>query len=217
MCHLLLSTGVGASLTTWDSSPWCISRSYCYSLQNYGMVLSREVHPRDMLWDPEVQQLTPHFSKLAAGLTAGKHQKELWFCNYTPRRPCISVQRVHNTQAEHKGHKCPHGGGTRASFKKRGLTVLSSPDPTWYQHWCVSQHITFHSLLSLFWLFFFFLSPTILYWFKSVQANEIGGVITTCVCTNWQTCIFRWSKKEWQRQPSKSMLGNTGTAKYTVI
>lgn len=65
--------------------------------------------------------------------------------------------------------------------------------------------------------FFLFLSPTILYWFKSVQANEIGGGTTTCVWTNCQTCIFKWSKKEWQRQPAKTVLGNRGIAKYTVI
>lgn len=112
--------------------------------------------PEIMFWGPEVQQLTPHFSKFAASLTDGKHQNKKWFCNYTPRKPCISIQRTHNTQAEHKGHLCPHGGSTWTSFKKKGLTVLSTSDPTWYQHWCVSQHVTFHILLNLFWPFFLF-------------------------------------------------------------
>lgn len=101
--------------------------SYCHSLQSYGMVLPPEVHPRDVFWDPEVQQLTTHFPKFAASLTDGKHQKKLWFCNYTPRRPCISVQRVHNTQAEHKGHKWPRGG-TWTSFKMKSLPLLIQRD-----------------------------------------------------------------------------------------
>lgn len=137
--------------------------SYCYSLQNYGcgVLLPPEMHPRDTFWDPEVQPWTPHFSEFAASLTDGKHQKKWWFCNYIPRKPCISIQRVHKTQAEHKGHLCPHGGGTWTSFKKRGLTLLSTPDATQYQHWCVSQHVTFHhGLLNLFWPFFLFLSPS---------------------------------------------------------
>lgn len=178
------------------------------------MLLAPEVHPRDMFWDLEVQQLTPHFSKFAAGLTNGKHQKKLWFCNYIPRKPCISIQGVHSTQAEHKAHLCPHGGGTWTSFKKKGLTVLSTPNPTQYQHRRVAQHVTFPSLLSLFRSFFFF--KPFLYWFKSVQANKIVEGITTCVCTNCQIHIFRWSKKKWHSQPAKTMLGNRGRAKYTL-
>lgn len=152
MYHLLLSTGVGANLSTWKISPWCMSRALVLLLAKLWYVALS----RDMFWDPEVQQLTPHFSKFAASLADGKHQKTLWFCNYTPRKPCISIQRVHNTQTEHKGHLCPHDGGMWTSCKKRGPTVLPTPDPMWYQHWCVSQHVTFHSLLTLFWPFFFF-------------------------------------------------------------
>ena len=54
---------------------------------------------RDAFWDPEVLQLIPHFSKLAVSLTAGKCWKNSGFSNYRPRKSCISIQGVHNTQA----------------------------------------------------------------------------------------------------------------------
>jgi len=56
------------------------------------------VSRRNVLWDPEIQQLIPYFSKLALSLTAGKCRKNSGFSNYRPRKSCVSIQGAHNTR-----------------------------------------------------------------------------------------------------------------------
>lgn len=89
-CDLLWSSGVGAELTTWKSTPWCMRMLLLFFLTKLQMwfycCLQKCVSWKNVLQDLEMQQLIPYFSEVAVSSTAGKCWKESEFSNYWPKK-----------------------------------------------------------------------------------------------------------------------------------
>lgn len=124
-------------------------------------------------------------------LTAGKCWKNSGFSNYRSRKSYISIQGVHNTQAHMQSIRdicvtmsvAQEPALRRRTCQSFLLLIQTSVSTDLCQSMSLCTACLTHSGFLVFVFFLFFFLEPFLYWFESVETNEISGGITTCVYT----------------------------------